>query len=269
MTSSVKNESAIVWLSQEWSKSGVCQGDMLLLHSSTRGTLRKLRKLNFPMDVEIILDSFLYALGDNGTLLLPLFNFDFCSGIGFDIRTTPSHMGALTEAGRLHDGIVRTGNPIYSFAVLGKRREMFRGVDNFSGYGTDSPFGILHREGGKIAVLDLPDQQSMTFYHYVEESLSVDYRFHKRFSAPYTACDGGTTERSYGLFVRKLDQGVVTHVDPMGELLWAKGLYSGDRPGTGSGLRVIDARTLYDEVANVIAQGRAKGMLYDVRPVAG
>jgi hypothetical protein len=24
----------------------------------------------------------------------------------------------------------------------------------------------------------------MTFHHYVEESLSVDYRFHKRFSAP-------------------------------------------------------------------------------------
>ncbi|MGA9075436.1 MAG: hypothetical protein WB368_15075, partial [Candidatus Sulfotelmatobacter sp.] len=55
---------------------------------------------------------------------------------------------------------------------------------NFSGDGADSPFGILHKEGGKIAVLDLPDQQSMTFHHYVEESLSVDYRFHKRFSAP-------------------------------------------------------------------------------------
>jgi aminoglycoside 3-N-acetyltransferase len=268
VTSSVKNESAIAWLSQEWSKSGVRQGDMLLLHSSTRGTLRKLKKLGFAMEVETILDSFLHAVGENGTLLLPLFNFDFCSGVLFDIRTTPSHMGALTEAGRLRPGAVRTGNPIYSFAVLGKRREMFRGVDNFCGYGADSPFGILHREGGRIAILDLPDQESMTFYHYVEESLSVNYRFHKRFSAPYTAFDGKTTERTYGLFVRRLEEGVVTHVDPMGELLWAKGLYSGDRPGIGSGLRVIDAGTLYDEVANVIAQGKAKGMLYDVRPTA-
>jgi len=241
---------------------------MLLLHSSIRGTLRKLKKLCFPMEVETILDSFLHALGENGTLLLPLFNFDFCSGIGFDIRTTPSQMGALTEAGRLRLGTVRTGHPIYSFAVLGKRCDMFRGVDNFSGYGADSPFGILRREGGKIAVLDLPDQESMTFYHYVEESLSVNYRFHKRFSAPYTGFDGGTTQRTYGLFVRRLDEGVVTHVDPMGELLWAKNLYSGDRSGTGSGLRVIDAGTLYDEVASVIAQGKAKGMLYDTQPPA-
>lgn len=266
MTSSLNNESAVAWLSQEWSKAGVRRGDMLLLHSRTRGTLRKLKKLRFAMEVETILDSFLQALGENGTLLLPLFNFDFCSGIGFDIRTSPSHMGALTEAGRLRPGAVRTGNPMYSFAVLGKRCDIFREVDNFSGYGADSPFGILHREGGKIAVLDLSDQESMTFYHYVEEALSVNYRFHKSFSAPYTGFDGETTQRTYGLFVRKLDEGVVTRVDPMGELLWAKKLYSGDRPGTGSGLRVIDAGTLYTEVANVIAQGKAEGMLYDVQP---
>ncbi len=242
---------------------------MLLLHSSTRGTLRRLKKLGFAMDVETILESFVHVLGEDGTLLLPLFNFDFCSGVPFDLRTTPSHMGALTEAGRLRLGAVRTGNPIYSFAVLGKRCDLFQGVDNFSGYGADSPFAILHKQGGKIAVLDLPDQESMTFYHYVEESLSVDYRFHKRFSALYTDCHGEAGERTYGLFVRKVEEGVVTRVDPMGELLWAKGLYSGNRPGTGSGLRVIDARVLYDEVATVIAQGKAKGMLYDIQTATG
>lgn len=59
------------------------------------------------MDVETILDSFLHTLGENGTLLLPLFNFDFCGGAPFVIRTTPSHMGALTEAGRVRLGAVR------------------------------------------------------------------------------------------------------------------------------------------------------------------
>ncbi len=263
------NETAVAFLSQQWLRCGVRNGDMLLLHSSTRGTLRRLKKLGFAMDVETILDSFLHALGESGTLLLPLFNFDFCDGVPFDIRTTPSHMGALTEAGRLRPGAVRTGNPIYSFAVLGKRCDLFRGVDNFSGYGADSPFGMLHRAGGKVAVLDLPDQQSMTFYHYVEESMSVDYRFHKRFSAPYRDSDCKLSDRTYGLFVRKVDEGVVTHVDPMGEILWDKGLYSGDRPGTGSGLRVIDAQALYDEVASVIAQEKARGTLYEIQPTTG
>jgi aminoglycoside 3-N-acetyltransferase len=262
------NAPAVAFLSEEWRKSGVKPGDMLLLHSSTRATLRRLKKLGFAMEMETILDSFLHVLGENGTLLLPLFNFDFCAGVPFDIRTTPSQMGALTEAGRLHPGAVRTGNPIYSFAVLGKQRELFRGVDNFSGYGADSPFGILHRQEGKIAVLDLPDQQSMTFYHYVEESLSVEHRFHKRFSAPYTNFERETKERTYGLFVRKTEEGVVTHVDPMGEILWAKGLYSGARPGTGTGLRVIASRALYDEVASVIDQGKARGLLYEVQKSA-
>ena len=97
----------------------------------------------------------------------------------------------------------------------------------------------------------------------------MDYRFHKRFSAPYTGSDGEVTNRTYGLFVRKLDEGVVTHVDPMGEILWAKGLYSGDRPLTGCGLRVISAQGLYEEVASVIQQGKARGMLYEIQPTTG
>jgi aminoglycoside 3-N-acetyltransferase len=259
------NESAVDLLSEQWLACGVRQGDMLLLHSSTRGTLRRLKKLGFAMDVEAILDSFLRAVGENGTLLLPLFNFDFCDGLPFDIQTTPSHMGALTEAGRLRPTAVRTGHPIYSFAVLGKQSHHFHGVDNFSGYGGDSPFAILHRNGGKIAILDLPDQESMTFYHYVEESMSVDYRFHKRFTAPYKNFDVEVTDRTYSLFVRKVDEGVVTHVDPMGEILWQKGLYSGDRPGTRYGLRVIAAESVYDEVASVIELGKARGTLYEIR----
>jgi aminoglycoside N3'-acetyltransferase len=84
------SDAAVAFLSQEWSKAGVGKGDMLLLHSNTRGTLRRLKKQGFKMDVETILDSFLYALGEEGTLLLPLFNFEFCAGKPFDIRTTLS-----------------------------------------------------------------------------------------------------------------------------------------------------------------------------------
>jgi aminoglycoside 3-N-acetyltransferase len=69
--------------------------------------------------------------------------------------------------------------------------------------------------------------------------------------------------------VRKIEEGVVTRVDPMGEFLWAKGLYSGDRPGTGSGLRVVHTQPLYDEVASVIGQGKARGMLYEIEKTPG
>lgn len=260
-----ENNTAIALLSEQWRHAGVESGDTLLLHSSAGRTLRRLKSLGFAPNPHTLLDSFLHCLGDDGTLLLPLFNFDFTNGTPFDIRSTPSQMGALTEAARQRPECVRTGHPIYSFAVLGRQRERFRSMDNFSGYGADSPFAILHREYGKIAVLDLPDQNSMTFYHYVEEALAVEYRFHKSFPGQYTDANGDTSTRNYGIFVRDVERGVVTHVDPMGEILWNEGLYSGERPGVGSGLRVIEAARLFDAVKAVIEQGNAKGLLYDIQ----
>src|ERR1700678_2128451 len=62
---------AVTFLSELWGRSGVRNGDMVLLHSSVRATLRRLKKLGFTMDVETILDSFLHVLGEEGTLRLP------------------------------------------------------------------------------------------------------------------------------------------------------------------------------------------------------
>jgi aminoglycoside 3-N-acetyltransferase len=259
------NGEIISRLAADWREAGVEEGDLLLVHSDLKRTFRRMAKMGAGLSPEPLIQSFLEALGTSGTLILPCFNFDFPKGVPFDVRHSPSQMGTFTEAGRLWPGAVRTGHPIYSFAVIGARSDLFRGVQNFSGYGEDSPFGILHRNGGKIASLDLPDQNSMTFYHYVEESLNADYRYHKVFSGSYTGEDGVESTREFGLFVRDIERGVATHVDPMGEILWEKGLYSGSRPGEGSGLRVISASGMFDEVAAVLREGRAEGLLYEIR----
>jgi len=251
-------------LAEEWENSGVNEGDTLLLHSSIRRTLRRYLKQGARISPEIILDSFLEVLGSNGTLILPLFNFDFTKNVVFDMAQTPSHMGALTEAARIHPAAIRTGHPIYSFAVIGRLSNKFSLVDNYSGYGADSPFAILREIDGKISVLDLPDQSSMTFYHHVEEMLEVQYRYHKRFTGKYINMDGDEDIKSYGLYVRDIEKGVKTYVDPVGELLWKEGLYAGFRPGEGSGLRIASAERVYDFVANLIESGNAEGLLYRI-----
>ena len=248
-----------------WAESGIGKGDTVLIHSDLRRTIRRFRRQGIDLSPETVLDSFWDAVGASGTILLPLFNFDFAKGIPFDIRRTPSRMGSLTEAGRLHPDAVRTGHPIYSFAAIGARAERFRGLNNFSGYGEDSPFAILRELDGKIAVLDLPEQGSMTFYHHIEEMHQVPYRYHKTFSGEYTDQHGMTEVRTYGLIVRDLEKGVLTHVNPMGELLWERGLYVGSRPQEGSGLRVISARKMYDFVSTIIVSGKAKGLLYVIQ----
>lgn len=251
-------------LASEWRKAGVQQGDVLLLHSSIKRTFKRYLKTGVRLSPQDILESFLEAIGPTGTLLLPLFNFDFTKGVPFDKRSTPSHMGVLTEAGRMHPLAVRTGHPIYSFAAIGFAAEKFKGIDNFSGYGSDSPFAVLRKMNGRIAVLDLPDQNSMTFYHHVEEMLEVEYRHHKSFSGNYTDEAGNTESKKYGLFVRNIEKGVITHVDPAGELMWENGLYSGCRPNHGSGLRTIPAQSMYEFVSDIITSGKAKNTLYRI-----
>jgi aminoglycoside 3-N-acetyltransferase len=255
-------------LAEQWAAAGVARGDTLLLHSSIKRTLLTSRRAGRIISPADVLGSFFEALGPDGTLLLPLFNFDFANGVPFDIRHTPSQMGALTEAGRLHPDAVRTGHPIYSFAVIGAQSFRFRTVDNASGYAEDSPFGILRAMNGAIAVLDLDDQNSMTFYHHVEEVKRVPYRYFKDFTGLYTGWDGVVATRTYKLYVRDLDRGVVTNVNPAGELMWQHGLYQGSRPGVGCGLRTIRSSDMFDFVSRLIDGSQALGTLYSIKTTA-
>lgn len=249
-------------LETNWRQSGLETGDVLLLHSSIKRTIETFQNDGISLTPPDILQSFLNVLGPMGTLLIPLFNFDFTNGTDFDIRHTPSQMGALTEAARLHPEAVRTGHPIYSFAVIGNLKSRFSTIDNFSGYGADSPFGMLRELNGKIGVLDLPDQNSMTFYHHVEEMKAASYRYFKEFSAGYIDLNGVRSERTYKLFVRDIENGVLTYVDPCGELLWQAGLYQGSRPGVGSGFRTINSNEMFKFTAELIDRSMALNNLY-------
>jgi aminoglycoside 3-N-acetyltransferase len=251
-------------LQQRWKSSGLEEGDTVLIHSNIRRTLDEYRTGKVVTSPREILTSFLDVIGNKGTLILPLFNFDFTNGVPFDIRTSESQMGALTEIGRKFNGAVRTGHPVYSFAVIGFKASEFKGIDNVGGYAEDSPFGVLRKLNGKIGSLDLDDQNSMTFYHHIEEVKGVDYRYFKSFTGQYTNFLGDMKIKTYEIYVRDVERGVLTDVNPAGELMWSAGLYKGFRPGEGSGLRLINSRSMFDFVEDLIESGRALGTLYSV-----
>ena len=241
---------------QMWQQAGIRPGDLVLIHSSISRTLKTAKLACAEIGPSDLLQSFIDSVSPDGTVLFPLFNFDFTKGTPFDIRTTPSHMGSLTECARIHPQAIRTQHPLYSFAVIGPKQNLFQSLKNKSGYGADSPFALLRELNGKIAILDLDDQNSMTFYHHVEEMEKIKYRYFKHFTAPYTDLSGATSTQTFSLFVRDIENGVKTDVNRMGELLWEKGAYSGDRPGVGSGLRVIRAQRLFDLTREVIQRFR-------------
>ncbi len=256
------NKSNLNRLSERWNGSGLTKDDVVLLHSDIRRLLLDLKKDGAKLDIKLIIDSFLNCIGPGGTLIMPLFNFGFAMGETFNINTTPSKMGILTEFFRKNYKIIRTGHPMYSFGVIGKKHKAFLNLDNYSGYANDSPFGLLKKLNGKIAILDLDDQNSMTFIHHVEEINNVEYRYFKKFSGNYIDEKSNNKKKTYSLFVRNIELGIKTHVNPAGELLWKERLYKGDRPFKGSGLRTIKSNDLFDFISHIIKSGKAENILY-------
>jgi len=262
----IENEKIIKVLSEHWQVCGVENGDVLLVHSSLKRLLAEIYKdYGFVATPQTIYDSLLLAVGNEGTLILPLFNFDFPNTGFFDIKNTPSQMGALTEIGRNNPRSVRTGHPIYSFSVVGKFAKEFDNIDNYSGYGSDSPFAKIKELDGKIAVIGLTDQNSMTSYHFVEEQNQVDYRYYKEFAGIYVNKDGKSTEKKYALYVRYLERGVKTDVNRMMEYLWQQGFYKGEKHDEGYGMRTIKMKDLYNQTERVIHSGKAIDYLYSIQ----
>ena len=72
------------------------------------------------------------------------------------------------------------------------------------------------------------------------------------------------TIKTYALYVRKLELGIKTHVNPAGELLWKEGLYKGHKPLFKSGLRTVESKILFNFVSEIIKSGKAENILYKV-----
>ena len=172
-------------IANTWLESGIKKGDTLLLHSHIRRWTRILLKSRIRDPLNMLFNSFLKALGDEGTLIFSLFSFDFNQGVTFNIRSTPSQMGSLTEYARLQINAERSGHPVYSFCAIGKYAKDFGRIINKSAYSEESPFQLIRDLDGSIAVLDLDDQESMTFFHHVEEICKVEYRYLKDFEGQY------------------------------------------------------------------------------------
>lgn len=152
-----------------------------------------------------MVDALQSIVGTEGNLLFPVFSWDFCKGKGFDCRDSLGEVGALNNwILRNRNDFQRTQHPLYSFMVWGKHANEFAGLDNVDAWGKDSLFAWLHRNGGKMLLLDVSLQRGFTFMHYVEESVRVPYRYFKNFRGEYTDLNGDKNIRSYTMYVRDL-----------------------------------------------------------------
>ena len=221
---------------------GVEEGDTLLVHSS----YKSLGAVDG--GPQIVIKALEAALGPEGTLIMPTFNFDFNKGVPWDVRTTPSKMGILTELVRKDPRARRVFHPFYSFAVLGKHADMLGSLRYKSAYERESVFGKLRDLDGKIMIVGLSYTNSMTFFHHIEQMEGVDYRFLKQFTGEVTDENGNTYTDTFEMLVRNIDKGVVTEVDPMGELMEKAGIVKVSKIGDAP-VKLMKANEVYEFTA--------------------
>ncbi|MCZ2127877.1 MAG: AAC(3) family N-acetyltransferase [Anaerolineales bacterium] len=195
---------------------GIKNGDTLTVHTS----YKSLGGVEGGADA--VIDALVELAGKDGTLLFPNFNFQSWTETHyFDVKETPSKMGAITEIARLRPNALRTPHPIYSFAVIGARAEEFAKADDAEAYGPNSAFALFHKINGTIVSIGLDFNSTFSMHHYVEYNVGCDYRRVKEFSGIYVGYDRQPKVKMYSMFVRK-DQRVKTYIVPgMNELLEA------------------------------------------------
>lgn len=179
---------------------GLSAEDILMLHvdagvvAQMSGTSR-VDKLNCFIDV-------LKEYFSNGTLLVPSFTYSATKNELFDPKTTPSAVGLFSEFFRTSVDVERTAHPIFSFSAWGKNQQRFLNTTNETCFGAGSVFDEFYHAGGKIVCIGCSFDR-VTFVHYVEQKIGVQYRYLKKFPATILV-DGSEQSFETSYFVRDL-----------------------------------------------------------------
>ncbi len=182
---------------------GVRRGATLMLHADAI-VLAQLPLMTAEQRFDVLFDALDDVLGPDGTLIMPTFTYSFTKGEPFEPATTPSAVGLLTEAFRTRPGVRRSGDPIFSVAVRGRLADRFAQAATDDCFGPSSAFAILAEQDAWLACLGC-SLDRLTFTHYVEQTVGVDYRDFKTFTG--VLVEGGfETPASVRYFVRDLDR---------------------------------------------------------------
>ncbi len=148
-------------------KVGVGPGMTIMVHSS----LSALGHVEG--GAETLIEALIEAVGPEGTVAMPAMP----GGGVFDIDSSPSTVGAVTEVFRTYPGVQRSFHPSHSACAIGPRAE-FLLEDTLAqptAIGTESPWGRLSRlPEGHVLLLGV-DQDRNTLLHHPEEIVDAPY----------------------------------------------------------------------------------------------
>jgi aminoglycoside N3'-acetyltransferase len=210
---------------------GITYSDILIIHSSftsfgkpTNESLSDVPKQIFSQLIDVI--------GEEGTIVVPAFNFDFCNGILFNRQTSPSKlMGVFSSYILGRTDSIRSYHPMQSVAAIGRKAKEISLKDSFSAFDDNGSWAELEKLNAKILLLGT-NFNSASIVHMVEQRENVPYRYWKSFSGQYID-NGVETTRTYRMFVRNLDQNPVMDYSSLENLLESEKLICKEKIGKG------------------------------------
>ena len=162
---------------------GVKRGDVVFSHSNI-GFFGFPEEGRTPEDMFCtVLGAFTDVLTDEGTLVVPTFTYSFCKGEPFDPDSTPSTCGIFSEMVRKHPEAHRSNDPIFSVAALGRLAEQLTSDVPAECFGSGSFWERFIENNGIVCNLNL--DSGSTLVHYIEQCLSVPYRYKKLFTGEF------------------------------------------------------------------------------------
>ncbi len=152
-------------------KLGIKKGDSICIHS---------RLISFGRlkgNISEIFNIIKNTIGVNGTIAVPAFTFNLKENDIYDPKLSkPYNMGALTNFVFSLKNIQRTSNPINSYILYGKKKDICKKVNNNKCFGKDSIFDVLNKNNFKLLLLGCNYQEGGTFIHHVEYLVNAYYR---------------------------------------------------------------------------------------------
>jgi aminoglycoside 3-N-acetyltransferase len=230
---------------------GVRPGGVLLVHSS----LSSLGDV--PGGADTVLDALLLALGPNGTLVVPTLSYLFCTEENpvFDVRSTPTSLGAIPSCALKRAGALRSLHPTHSCCAIGAlaAEVVARHAADTSPVGPGSPFAAVRALKGQVGFLGCGTRTN-TSIHGVEELVSPPPPYlmsPEPVRYQVTDADGVTHEVVHR---RHNFHGVGQRYERLAALMPERAFVSGEVGTKGKLLELYDAEAMWDTALKALSK---------------
>jgi len=237
---------------------GVRAGNALLVHSSLS------RFGHVKGGADAVIDALLQAVGPDGTVVVPTHTWGTVNAQDpvFDVRSTPSIVGLVTEVFRARPEARRSLHPTHSCAAIGPRTDKLLSdhETQVTPCGSKSPYQRLMDCGGRIVFLGVTLSVN-TSLHALEEVACVPWLF-DRFQMLYSVDYDG---RRHPVPSRRHSGDMLRDFEKVEPVLEARGALVKGQIGAAT-VRVLDAAAMRDILVPMLAEDPF--LLLAARPAA-